>query len=948
MDQGIKSRMRNFKSKSSLSILQKDLLPRKFKKFARFLNSCLMPKFLLLCGAFLWGNLVLAQVRKITTLQVPALTEYCTINLTGKSVLPSGRYVTPAGKTLRIARSPFGLKLSPDGKKALILHHNGMITQASGLPESREMKQVPAFGQKDSLLLNGFTFLGLDFSADSRTAFLSGGDKGNVILLDVNTFKKTGEIKLDGLFNGITYEDSFTSDLVFNPQQNELLISDRANFRLVRYSLSQNKITASIKTGRIPFGIALSPDKKTAFVANVGLYEYPAVPGVTPKNKDTFMLRFPPYGIPSREAEAGLTLPDGRKIPGLGKTSVEEAMSVWMINLADNQVTGKFKTGFEIGEMIEEAEITGGSSPNSLAVGQYFAYVTNATNDNISIIDHRNRRLLGEIQLHFDKRLDKFRGLMPFGICLSADERTLYVACLGLNAVAVVDTRTRQTKGFIPTGWGTTRVLLTKDEKHLLITAARGYGAGPNGGKDFKAPPQGTYIGDIQLGTLQVVPVPDEKQLVAYTQQVRDNTFREVIIADNDKNPLPVLPGKKSPIRHIVYITKENRTYDEVFGQIRQAKGDSTLARFGLNVDVTKISPTLQGGQGGASVSPNHHKIARQFALSDNFYCDSDASIHGHHWMVGQMVNEYVEANSASEGRFNTFSKAPGRRFPKATGGIDPEDYNEKGGLWENMARHNISFYNFGEANEYAGVEEEANHTPFGVASPTVMPLPKVLFDRTCRNYAGFNMNISDQFRMDQFEEEFTRMWLSGKDTMPALIAMQVPQDHGGDIKAAEGYPFPHSYLADNDLALGRILHFLSRTKYWKNTLVIITEDDPQGGVDHVDAHRSVLLMAGPYVKKNYVSHTHANFGSLLRTIYNLTGAGYVNQYDATASLLQDFFTDKPDFSPYTAELPDSRIFDPQKVLNKYNKTFDWRKIQQGPAMDNEKKIRQEHYREQK
>ena len=206
-------------------------------------------------------------------------------------------------------------------------------------------------------------------------------------------------------------------------------------------------------------------------------------------------------------------------------------------------------------------------------------------------------------------------------------------------------------------------------------------------------------------------------------------------------------------------------------------------------------------------------------------------------------------------------------------------------------------------------------------------------------------MNIPDQFRMNQFEYEFTKMWIKGKQPMPSLIAMQVPNDHGAGVRPEDGYNYPHSFVADNDLAVGRILHFLSRTKYWKNMLVIITEDDPQGGSDHIDAHRSILMMAGPYVKKGYVSHTHANFGSILKTIYNILGVPYVNQYDVTASLLQDFFTDKPDFTPYTLEKHDERVFDVEKAMKKYNRPIDWRKVLQGPDMDDEQEIRKNHYK---
>src|SRR5258708_7109993 len=206
---------------------------------------------------------------------------------------------------------------------------------------------------------------------------------------------------------------------------------------------------------------------------------------------------------------------------------------------------------------------------------------------------------------------------------------------------------------------------------------------------------------------------------------------------------------------------------------------------------------------------------------------------------------------------------------------------------------------------------------------------------------------MRDKYRRQQFEGEFTKMWVRGKEKIPSLITMEVPNDHTARPRPQDGYPFYHSYVADNDLAIGRILHFLSRTPYWKNMLVIITEDDPQGGVDHIDAHRSILMMAGPYVKRGYVSHVHANFGSILKTIYTILDIPYVNQYDATASLLQDFFTDKPDYHPYPLVFPSATVFDPQQAMKRYNRTIDWRKVEKGPEMDDEDELRKSHYQQQ-
>jgi len=877
-------------------------------------------------------------------LTVPAGNKFTEINLHGTTVLPSGRFLTPAGDLIRITNDPFGMAISPDGKKSVTLH-NGVFTIID--LQSLEAIRVPSYDKKIKSPLSKGSYLGVAFSKDSKTVYLSGGDNGAVIIYDIQLLTRLDSISLNGAVGGVDYTDSFTSDLVVNEPNNELLVLDRGNFRMVRIDLATRKITASINVGRQPFGLTLSPDRKTAFVANVGVYSYPLITGATPANYDSILISHHPYGDNTKESINGTEV-EGRKIPGVGSPLHPDAMSVFAIDLQTNKVVDKYKTGHQIGHMIEGAEVVGGASPNSIAVGEHFAYVTNATNDNISVIDFRNHKIVRDIPIKVDPGIDKYRGLLPFGLALTRDEKTLYVALLGFNAVAVIDVESGITKGLIPSCWGPTRVKLSNDEKEIYIITCRGLGAGPNGGKGFVSPPQGHYIGDIQLGSFQKVKVPNDIQFATYTRQSIDNTFKSATITDDGKNPLPPLPGlRNSPIKYIVYITKENRSYDEVFGQMKNATGDSTIARFGVNNEYT-LPDSLRGKFPNLRISPNHHKAAKQFSFSDNYYCDSDASIHGHHWMMGVIPNEWVEANSSVSKTAKIFSKAPGRRHPGTTGSMDPEDYGEIGGLWEALDRQKVSFYNFGEANETALVREEWNDVNTGAAHGVMVPMQKALFNRTSHNYAGFNTNIPDQYRMDQFEKEFTDKWIKGKEKLPSLLTMQVPNDHGAGIRPLDGYYYPHSFMVDNDLAVGRILHFLSRTKYWKHMLVIITEDDPQGGVDHIDAHRSVLMMEGPYVKKGYVSHTHANFGSILKTIYNILNVPYVNQFDVTASLLQDFFTTAPDYTPYTLELNDSRVFDAEKAMKKYNKTIDWRKIEKGPDMDDEDVERAVHYKNKK
>lgn len=882
-------------------------------------------------------------VKKVTTLQVPGIFEYARIQEKGVSVLPSGRYISPAGEMIRITHDPFGMRVSPDGTKAVTLH-NGVFTIID--LTTMHPTRVPSYDGKIVSPFSNGSFLGVDFGEQSNIVYLSGGDNGAVLVYDIQQMRRVDSISLNGKVGEILFEDSFTSDLLYNADKKELLVLDRANYRMVRINTQTKQIEASVPSGRLPFGLSLSPDKKYAFVANVGMYSYPLIEGMTEQNYDSMLIAHHPYGDNTKESING-TIIDGKKIPGVGSPSSPEAMSVFVIDMATNKVLSKLKTGHQVGELIEDIEVVGGASPNSIAVGKQFAYITNATNDNISVIDYRTQKMVKHIPIKVNPLLDKYRGLLPFGISLSKDEKHLFVALLGFNAVAVIDLVSEKTLGLIPTGWGPSRVMLGKDEKDIYIITARGLGAGPNGGMGFKKPIQGTFISDLQLGSFHKVPMPDSSQLAKYTATALSNTFFQSTVEIN-QNPLPPLPGiSQSPIKYIVYITKENRTYDEVFGQIKEARGDSSLARFGVNNAYTLVANQRERFK-GLRVTPNHHKIARQFAFSDNFYCDSDASIHGHHWMMGVIPNEWVETNSSVDKTAKIFSSAPGRRFPATTGSIDPEDYAEAGGIWEAFERKKKQFYNFGEANETAHVREEWYDTATGAAHGVMVPMPKALFSKTSRTYPGYNTNIPDQYRANQFEKEFTRKWILGKEAMPSLMTIQLPNDHIAKARSEEGYTSAHSFMADNDLALGRVLHFLSRTKYWKNMLVIITEDDPQGGVDHVDAHRSILMMAGPYVKKGYISKTHANFGSILKMIYNISGVPYVNQYDVTASLLQDFFTDQPDFTPYTLEMHDSRIFDVNKAMKKFKTTIDWNKILKGPEMDKLEDMRADHYRQQK
>jgi hypothetical protein len=339
---------------------------------------------------------------------------------------------------------------------------------------------------------------------------------------------------------------------------------------------------------------------------------------------------------------------------------------------------------------------------------------------------------------------------------------------------------------------------------------------------------------------------------------------------------------------------------------------------------------------------PNHLALAHEFAISDNFYVDSDVSADGHRWLVNTYPNEWCETcTAASYGGNRTFredSKAPGvYGMNGAAGAIYPEDYNEAGSMWDHLERNKASYYNFGFSIMFEPAVYDAKFKYTGIEQFVNFPMPQPLYNRTSRVYPTFNTSIPDQFRIDQFIKEFDKKWLHGKDTMPDLIAVIIPNDHGAGERPDAGYPFRESYMADNDLAVGRIVEYLSHSPYWKNMAIFITEDDAQNGVDHIDAHRSLLMVVSPWVKKDYVSHVHYSFGSLFKTYWNILGLPYLNQYDAAASDLSDFFADVPDYKPYNALPVDNRVFDPQKALDPLNEKFKWKSLLESPQIDNVK-----------
>ncbi len=869
------------------------------------------------------------------------------INKNGKTILPNGRFITPAGKSIITAPHPYGLVVSNDGTIAATAN-SGIsplsVTIIKHLQsETPQSIQIPPGPTTDKGVLAS-VFMGLAISPDNQKLYVSGGETNMIYIFDINNGAKIDSVSCAVKSGNVDYSDGYIGDMVLSKDGKTLYAVDQTGFRMVIINTEKKKLVRSVPVGRYPFGIQLSPDGREAYVANVGMFQYGWIKsaGDSAKIKP---IGFPAFAYQSKEMVEGIHN-DTVDIPGLGSPNAIEAFSVFTVDVSDParaKVVSKIKTGHLVGAKIEGIPAVGGSSPNSVVATAKYVFVSNGNNDNISVISTQKDTVIKTIKLIPDERLKHFRGVIPFGLALSPDQKRLYVAESGINAVAVISIPAFKVLGHIPTGWFPSKIQVTNDGKKLIVANAKGYGSGPNGGKNFKIGPEGSYIGSLMKGTVQVVNIPSDSVLKHMTHRVLVNNFKFTKATDSlknirKKNPIPLYPGfSKSPIKHIVFISKENRTYDEILGQLKNADGDPALARYGENVTFSNHEKT--DSVVNTTVMPNHLNLAERFASGDNFFVDSDVSADGHRWLVNTYPNEWVETcTQASYGNgrwFKEKSKSPGIfAMNGAAGAIYPEDYNEAGSLWDHLERNNIDFFNFGFSIMFEPALYKPEYKYTGLKHIINYPVPQPLYSRTSKMYPTFNTAIPDQFRIDQFIKEFNAKWINSPDTLPEIITIIIPNDHGAEERPEAGYPYRESYMADNDLAVGRIVEYLSHTPYWKNMMIVITEDDAQNGVDHVDAHRSILMVVSPWAKHHYVSHVHYSFGSIFKTFWNIMGLPYLNQYDAGATDMADFFTSTPDYTPYNAMPVDTNIFNPDKAYDPLDEHFDWKAVKNAPEMD--------------
>ncbi|HEU4754481.1 MAG TPA: alkaline phosphatase family protein, partial [Armatimonadota bacterium] len=525
-------------------------------------------------------------------------------------------------------------------------------------------------------------------------------------------------------------------------------------------------------------------------------------------------------------------------------------------------------------EALAAREIEAGRQPSGMALSADGSrlYVADSDEDAVSILDVPARKVAGRVSVRPEQ--DPGFGQIPTDVALSADGETLYVACGGANAVAVLSTGRRpRVRGYLPAAWFP--IALAEVDGRLVVASSKGVGA-------RQANAAGSFGVHASVGTLQFISPEDRKDLPALTRTVaRNNLWGEELPARRGISPVPVPErvGEPSVFKHVVYIIKENHTYDLTLGDMPEGNGDRRLTLF------------------GEEVTPNQHALARQWVLLDNTYTSGTNSADGHQWTDSAVANGYMEQNYGAHSRSYPYD------------GGDPLAYSPEGFLWNAVAKKGLPLRVYGEFVNRPSIRDREKgerptwkalwedykaggnrfeilaHTDNAVLRPFLHP-----------NFIGFPTTVSDQWRADQFLADL-RAW-EQKGEMPSLCMLLLPNDH--TVGTRPGYPTPRAQVADNDLATGRIVESLSHSRFWKETLVLVIEDDSQMGLDHVDGHRTIAFCVSPYTRRGAVISEPYNHTSFLRTIELVLGLPAMTRFDRTAQPLRECFTAEPDLRPFT------------------------------------------------
>ena len=707
-----------------------------------------------------------------------------------KIMLPTGWALSPAGKSLALGDLPLNMAVSKS-KKLMAITNNGQSTQ------SIQLINLVSNTILDNIKIDK-SWLGIAFSADEKTLYASGGNDNWILKYSIinNKLKLTDSIKL-----GEKWPNKISpAGICINDAKNILYVVTKDDNSLYEVNLVSKKIMNKTALPAEAYTCVLSNDNSELYI------------------------------------------------------SVWGAEKLLVYNTLSQKIT---------------SSITTGTHPNDLILSKNgkTIYVANGEDNSVSVIDIKNRKVLETLNCALYPNAPA--GSATNGVALSTDEKTLYIANADNNCLAVFDVTTvgnSKSKGFIPVGWYPTSVRVVN--KKLWVANGKGFSskANPFGpspvrakeevishGASFKPGDQVEYIGGLFKGSMSIIPVPTDKDLVAYSKAVYKNvpySIAKTNLADSSAPgfPIPMKQNQSSPIKYVFYVIKENRTYDQVLSDIPQGNGDTSLLLFGKNI------------------TPNQHHIAESFVLLDNFYVDAEVSADGHNWSMGGYANDYLEKTwpSSYGGRGGTYGGEGQREIAN----------NKNGFIWNQCYRNGVSYRSYGEF--------------VSAGRPTL----SILKDHYSTKYPSYNLAITDAYRFQVWKKDFDSLLALNK--VPQFNTVRFGNDHTEGLRL--GRPTPYAHVADNDYAVGLFIEALAKSPIWNETAVFILEDDAQNGSDHVDAHRSTAYVAGGFVKRNFVDHTPYTTTSMLRTMELILGMPPMTQYDAAATPMWKCFdsTAKP------------------------------------------------------
>jgi len=710
-------------------------------------------------------------------------------------LLPNGWKLSPAGRnSLQLGDLPLNMQLSASGK-LLAVTNNGESIQSLQLIDPKTEKQL------DEKIV-GKSWYGLAFSRDEKTLYAGGGNDNWIYAFRINNgkFGKADTIKLGPVWpkgkicpTGIAVNRSNTTLYTVTKEDSMLYVIDP-------YS---KQILNKVKLAAEAYSCILSPDEKTLYI------------------------------------------------------SIWGGQAVDFFDTATQKIT---------------ASVTTQDHPNELLLNNKgtYLFVANANDNSVSVINTGTKKVIESFSTTLYPT--NLTGSTTNGLALSPDEKTLYIANADNNCLAVFDVTQpgdSHSEGFIPVGWYPTNVKTLGNK--ILVANGKGFTsmANPKGPQPVRKTDNSgyqkgavnskeQYIGGLFKGKLSFIDAPSTEQLKTYTTQVYANTpfnTQKTITADGlEGNPIPRKLGEKSPVKYVFYIIKENRTYDQVLGDMPNGNGDSSLCIF------------------GKKVTPNLHAIANQFVLLDDFYVDAEVSADGHNWSMAAYATDFTEKTwpTSYGGRGGNYDFEGTRKAA----------YPRDGYIWDYCKRAGVSYRTYGE------FEEKGKGTL------------KSLQGHVCQKSPGFDLDITDITRETVWAHDFDS--LLNINAVPRFNTIRISNDHTSGQK--KGKISPIAAVADNDQGVGLMIEHLSHSPIWKESVVFVLEDDAQNGPDHIDAHRSPIYVAGPYVKHNAVVHNMYSTSGVLRTIELILGLPPMSQYDAAALPMYDCFGSTADLSPYLAK----------------------------------------------